>query len=103
MNSKHFDKFYKNSAFNVKGKNPARENVIKTILDKIVESFPNETSGEEMSIALSLAITIILETMGIKDSKLIDYYLVLLNAEVKRIWCMVNDNELVIKPIKRTL
>lgn len=99
MNSKQFNKFYKNSAF--KGKNRVRQSVIKSIVDKIAESFPNETSGTEMSIALSIAIAILIETMDIKDSKLVNSYLVLMVAEVKRILRMVNDHELEVKPINR--
>lgn len=100
MNSKGFNKFYKNSAF--KGKNTVRQSVIKSIVDKIAESFPDETSGSEISIALSIAIAIMIETMGIKDSKLVNCYLGLLVAEVKRILRMVNDHELEVKPINRT-
>lgn len=99
MNSKQFNKFYNNSAF--KGKNRVRQSVIKSIVDKIAESFPNETSGSELSIALSIAIAILLETMEIKDTKLVNHYLVLLVAEVKRILRMVNDHELEVKPINR--
>lgn len=99
MNSKQFNRFYENSAF--KGKNTVRQSVIKSIVDKIAESFPNETSGSEMSIALSMAIAIMIETMGIKDSKLVNCYLGLLVAEVKRILRMVNDHELEVKPINR--
>lgn len=99
MNSKQFNKFYKNSAF--KCKNRVRQSVIKSIVDKIAESFPNETSGSEMSIALSMAIAIMIETMCIKDSKLVNCYLGLLVAEVKRILRMVNDHEPEVKPINR--
>lgn len=99
MNSKQFNKFYKNSAF--KGKNRVRQSVIKSIVDKIAESFPNETSGSELSIALSISIAILLETMDIKDTKLVNHYLVLMVAEVKRILRMVNDHELEVKPINR--
>lgn len=97
MNSKQFNKFYKNSAF--KGKNRVRQSVIKSIVDKIAESYPNETSGSEISIALSMAIAIMMETMDIKDSRLVNSYLVLLVAEVKRILRMINDHELEVKPI----
>lgn len=99
MNSKQFDKFYKNSAF--KGKNRVRQSVIKSIVDKIAESFPDETSGSEMSIALSIAIAIMIETMDIKDIKLVNHYLVLMVAEVKRILRMIDDHELEVKPINR--
>lgn len=99
MNSKQFNMFYENSAF--KCENPVRESVIKSIVDKIAESFPAETSGAEMSIALSMTITIMLETMCIKNSRLVNCYLGLLVAEVKRISCMVNNHELEVKPINR--
>lgn len=99
MNSKQFNKFYKNSAF--KGKNRVRQSVIKSIVDKIAESFPNETSGSEISIALSMSIAILIETMDIKDSKHVNCYLGLMVAEVKRILRMVNDRELEVKPINR--
>lgn len=99
MNSKQFNKFYKNSAF--KGKNRVRQSVIKSIVDKIAESFPNETSGSEISIALSMAIAILIKTMDMKDSQLENCYLGLLVAEVKRILRMVNDRELEVKPINK--
>lgn len=99
MNSKQFNKFYKNSAF--KGKNRVRQSVIKSIVDKIAESFPDETSGSEISIALSIAIAILIETMDIKDIKLVNHYLVLMVAEVKRILRMINDHELEVIPINR--
>ena len=99
MNSKQFNKFYNNSAF--KGKNRVRQSVIKSIMDKIAESFPEETSGSEISIALSIAIAILIETMDIKDIKLVNHYLVLMVAEVKRILRMIDDHELEVKPINR--
>lgn len=99
MNSKQFNKFYKNSAF--KGKNRVRQSVIKSIVDKIAESFPNETSGSEISIALSISIAILIETMDIKDRKYVNCYLGLLVAEVKRILGMVNNHELEVKPITK--
>ena len=99
MNSKQFNKFYKNSAF--KGKNRVRQSVIKSIVDKIAESFPDETSGSEISIALSIAIAITIKSIDIKDIKLVNRYLVLMVAEVKRILRMVNDHELEVKPINR--
>lgn len=99
MNSKQFNKFYKNSAF--KGKNRVRQSVIKSIVDKIAESFPNETTGSEISIALSIAIAITIKSIDIKDTRLVNHYLVLLVAEVKRILCMIDDHELEVKPINR--
>lgn len=99
MNSKHFDKFYKDSAFYIQGNTPVRESVVKTILDKFAESIPEETSGCELSLALSFAIMIVLEAMGLKDSKQIDCYMELLKAEVNRTMCMVNDHEISIKPL----
>lgn len=99
MNSKQFNKFYKNSAF--KGKNRVRQSVIKSIVDKIAESFPNETTGSEISIALSIAIAITIKSIDIKDIKLVNHYLVLLVAEVKRILRMIDDHELEVKPINR--
>ena len=99
MNSKQFNKFYKNSAF--KGKNRVRQSVIKSIVDKIAESFPDGATGSEVSIALSIAIAITIETIDIKDIKLVNHYLVLMVAEVKRILRMVNDHELEVKPINR--
>lgn len=99
MNSKQFNKFYKNSAF--KGKNRVRQSVIKSIVDKITESFPNETTGSEISIALSIAIAITIKAIDINDIKLVNHYLVLLVAEVKRIMRMIDDHELEVKPINR--
>ncbi|MEE1145312.1 MAG: hypothetical protein UHS32_00880 [Bacteroidaceae bacterium] len=99
MNSKQFNKFYKNSAF--KGKNRVRQSVIKSIVDKIAESFPDETSGTEISIALSIAIAITIKTIDIKDVKLVNHYLVLMVAEVKRILRMIDDHELEVKPINK--
>lgn len=99
MNSKQFNKFYKNSAF--KGKNRVRQSVIKSIVDKIAESFPNETTGSEISIALSMAIAITIKAIDMKDVKLENHYLVLLVAEVKRILRMIDDHELEVKPINR--
>lgn len=99
MNSKQFNKFYKNSAF--KGKNRVRQSVIKYIVDKIAESFPNETTGSEISIALSMAIAITIKTIDLKDSKLVNHYLVIMVAEVKRILRMIDDHELEVKPINR--
>lgn len=99
MNSKQFNKFYKNSAF--KGKNRVRQSVIKSIVDKIAESFPDETSGTEISIALSIAIAITIKTIDIKDIKLVNHYLVLMVAEVKRILRMIDDHELEVKPINK--
>lgn len=99
MNSKQFNKFYKNSAF--KGKNRVRQSVIKSIVDKITESFPNETTGSEISIALSIAIAITIKAIDIKDIKLVNHYLVLMVAEVKRIMRMIDDHELEVKPINK--
>lgn len=99
MNSKQFNKFYKNSAF--KGKDRVRQSVIKSIVDKIVESYPNETTGIEMSIALSIAIAVTIKAIGIKDTRLVNHYLVLMVAEVKRIMRMIDDHELEVKPINK--
>lgn len=91
MNSKQFNKFYDNSAF--KGEEVVRESVIKTIVQGIPNSVPDEASGTELSIAFAIVIAITIKSIGIEGIKQIECYMELLKSDVSMFSFLINKHE----------